>query len=225
MKVNGTAVVLNGLFYESVVVTESDSDRAFYQEINERLLSSDDPRGISSCLFLNAQNKQTVWDIVKPLRELGIPALGIVDIDVLKEGGQVWAKPLTGAFIPEISHQPLHAQRQTILKAFTDSGSDMKRDGGISILNGGEKEACENMFEQLLEYGVLIVPGGELESWVQEVGATGHGSKWLIEAFENMGDTPEDQNYLLPSNGDVWDFIGQAKTWLSNNQRKGILVQ
>lgn len=214
--------VLNGLFYESVIVTESDSDRAFYQEINERLLSFNDSRGVSSCLFLNAQNKQTVWDIVKPLRELGIPALGIVDIDVLKEGGLVWSKPLIGAFIPEISHQPLHTQRQTILKAFTDSGRDMKRDGGVSILNGGEKEACENMFEQLLEYGVLIVPGGELESWVQEVGATGHGSKWLIDAFEKMGDTPEDQNYLQPSDGDVWNFIGQAKTWLSNNQRKGI---
>ncbi|SDZ07681.1 AAA family ATPase [Nitrosomonas halophila] len=30
--------VLSGLFYEFVVVTESDADRAFYEEINERLL-------------------------------------------------------------------------------------------------------------------------------------------------------------------------------------------
>ena len=30
--------VLDGLFYEFVVVTEADADRAFYQEINERLL-------------------------------------------------------------------------------------------------------------------------------------------------------------------------------------------
>jgi len=216
--------VLNGLFYESVVVTESDSDRAFYQEINERLLSENDPRGITSCLFLNAQNKQTVWDIVKPLRELGIPALGIVDIDVLKEGGQVWNKPLEGAFIPEISRQPFHSQRQAILKAFADSGRDMKRDGGVSILTSGDKEACENMFAQLLEYGVLIVPGGELESWIKEVGATGHGSKWLINAFEKMGDTPEAPNFLAPKEGDVWDFIGLANSWLSNNQRKGIPV-
>ena len=32
--------VLRGIFYEFVVVTEGDSDRAFYQEINERLLRS-----------------------------------------------------------------------------------------------------------------------------------------------------------------------------------------
>src|SRR5207248_10030214 len=75
--------VLNGLFYEFVVVTESDSDRAFYQEINERLLRFNPELGIPNCLFLNAQNKQTVRSIIRPLRELGIPAAGIVDIDVL----------------------------------------------------------------------------------------------------------------------------------------------
>ena len=58
--------VFNALFYNAVVVTEADADRAFYQEINERLLKEKDPRGIEGCLFLNAQNKQTVWDIVKP---------------------------------------------------------------------------------------------------------------------------------------------------------------
>lgn len=84
--------VFNALFYNAVVVTEADADRAFYQEINERLLKEKDPRGIEGCLFLNAQNKQTVWDIVKPLRDLGIPAVGIVDIDVIKEGALIGIK-------------------------------------------------------------------------------------------------------------------------------------
>ncbi len=214
--------VLEGLFYESVIVTEADSDRAFYQEINERLLAINDPRGIASCLFINAQNKQTVWDIVKPLRELGIPALGIVDIDVLKDGGQEWTKPLKGAYIPEISHESLHKQRQSLLKAFVDTGSDLKKDGGITLLEDAEREACENLFSQLKEYGVFIVPNGELESWVKKLGATGHGSKWLIEAFEKMGETPEDPNYLSPEDGDVWSFIGEAKDWLADSNRKGI---
>ena len=68
--------VLDALFYNAVVVTEADADRAFYQEVNERLLQANDPRGIEGCLFLNAQNKQTVWDIVHPLRELGQPGNG-----------------------------------------------------------------------------------------------------------------------------------------------------
>lgn len=217
--------VLNGLFYESVVVTEADSDRAFYQEINERLLSAGDARGIPSCLFINAQNKQTVWEIVKPLRELGIPALGIVDIDVLKDGGQVWNKPLEGAFIPQASHHSLQIQRQSLMALFDSTGKDIKREGGINLLKGQDKEACENLLVQLREYGVFVVPGGELESWLKGLGATGHGSKWLIDMFDKMGDSPESANYLYPTDGDVWDFIGLAKQWLSDSNRKGIPVQ
>lgn len=217
--------VLNGLFYESVIVTESDSDRAFYQEINERLLAEGDQRGIPNCLFINAQNKQTVWEIVRPLRELGIPALGIVDIDVIKDGGQVWTKPLEGAFIPPASHQSLHMQRQSIFGLFGATGKDMKRDGGIALLTGQDQEACRNLFEQLREYGILVVPGGELESWLIPLGASGHGSKWLIEMFEKMGDAPSDEGYLRPGAGDVWDFIGLGKNWLTNAARKGIPVQ
>ncbi len=214
--------VLSGLFYGSVVVTESDADRAFYQEINERLLAQGDPRGIGSCLFLNAQNKQTVWDIVKPLRELGIPAIGVVDIDVIKDAGQVWTKPLEGAFIPALSHNSLHIQRQALLAEFQKTKKDMKRDGGVSILGRSEKEAALNLFSHLMEYGVFVVNGGELESWLKHLGASGHGPSWLIDIFERMGENPEEQNYLLPSNGDVWDFIGLIKSWIENPHRKGI---
>ncbi|GLU44697.1 ATP-dependent nuclease [Allomuricauda sp. NBRC 101325] len=214
--------VLNGLFYECVIVTEADSDRAFYNEINERLLAESDERGIVNCLFINAQNKQTVWDIVHPLRELGIPAVGIVDIDVLKEGGQVFSKPLNGAFIPEPSHEAFHNQRQTLKTAFDTSGQNMKRDGGVEILDDPNKEACNNFFNQLEEYGVFIVRNGELESWLTELEATGHGSKWLIDIFEKMGDNPQDSNYLKPTDNDVWNFIGKVKSWIDNPNKKGI---
>ena len=217
--------VLEGLFYEAVIVTEGDTDRAFYQEINERLLAANDDRGIPSCLFINAQNKQTVWDIVKPLRELGIPALGIVDVDVLKEGGQVWTKVLRGAFVPDVSHESLHRERQSIFQAFEATGQDMKRDGGINVLEGQEHEACGNLFSQLKEYGILVVPGGELESWLSQLEATGHGPHWLIEVFEKMGESPDDGGYLSPVAGDVWDFLGEARSWVGNANRKGIPVE
>lgn len=56
--------VLSELFYEFVLVTESDADRAFYQEVNERLLQFKPEWGIPNCLFLNAQNKQTIQTII-----------------------------------------------------------------------------------------------------------------------------------------------------------------
>jgi len=214
--------VLNGLFYESVIVTEADSDRAFYQEINERLLSENDSRGISNCLFINAQNKQTIWEIVKPLRELGIPTIGIVDIDVLKEGGKVFTKLLEGSFIPQLNQQPFHNQRKSLYDTLNATGQNWKIKGGIDLLGGEDKEACSNFLNQLVEYGVFVIKKGELESWLKSLKASGHGSNWLIDIFSKMGDNPESTNYIKPENGDVWDFIGDVKNWIENMNKKGI---
>lgn len=214
--------VLDALFYNAVVVTEADADRAFYQEINERLLQAQDPRGVEGCLFLNAQNKQTVWDIVHPLRELGIPAAGVVDIDVLKEGGAVWAKPMNGAFIPAISHQAFGAERAALLGAFGRTGKDMKRDGGIALLTNAEREACENFFSKLADYGVFVVPTGEVESWLQSLQLNRGKSSWLNTVFEEMGADPVSPTYVRPAQGDVWDFLGHIADWVKNPLRKGV---
>lgn len=214
--------VLSGLFYEFVVVTESDADRAFYQEINERLLRFKPEWGIPNCLFINAQNKQTIQTIIRPLRKLGIPAVGIVDVDVLKEGGTVWAKLLSGAYIPELQHNSLATLRAAVKSAADATGRDMKRDGGISILGEGDQAAARNLLNQLDDYGIFTVRGGELESWVKLLGATGHGPTWLIDVFECMGEDPDAVNYLKPSDDDVWLFLSTVKRWLTNPARDGI---
>lgn len=94
--------------------------------------------------------------------------------------------------------------------------------GGIDLLNGEDKEACSNFFNQLDEYGVFVIRQGELESWLKALNATGHGSNWLIDIFEKMGDNPEIDGYTKPTAGDVWDFIGKVKNWIDNTSRKGI---
>jgi hypothetical protein len=213
--------VLNALFHNTVVVTEADADRAFYQEINERLLLDKDSRGLEGCLFLNAQNKQTVWDIVRPLRELGIPAVGIVDIDILKEGGSVWQKPMNGAFIPELSHSSLSAERKSLYDAFKATDKDMKR-GGIRLLSPPDREACSNFFARLAEYGIFVVPNGEIESWLEDLSVGRNKQTWLTTIFQAMGEDPSSTDYVRPSSGDVWEFIGSIQNWVANPNRKGI---
>ena len=213
--------VLSALFYEFVVVTESDTDRAFYQEINERLLTFCTGKGIPNCLFLNAQNKQTIKTIIKPLRELGIPVAGIVDIDVLKEGGVTWTSLLDSGSVPEIERAPLGAIREALKRQFEASGKDMTN-GGISLLEVQEQEPLQNLFSKLAEYGLFVVPNGELESWLKSLGASGHGPKWLIDVFERMGEDPNSTSYLKPSQGDVWAYMELLTAWFLNPNRKGI---
>ena len=214
--------VLDGLFYEFVVVTESDADRAFYQEVNERLLRFKPEWGIPNCLFLNAQNKQTVRTVLRPLRNLGIPAAGIVDIDILKEGGSVWAAFLEGGVVPELERKSLAIGRSSVKEKLEATGKDMKRDGGLDILDADDREAAENLCDRLYEYGLFVVKRGELESWLPELRASGHGPSWLIDIFQKMGENPEGESYTRPADGDVWSFVAEIKQWLSDPIRKGI---
>ncbi len=213
--------VLRGIFYEFVVVTEGDSDRAFYQEINERLLRSKPEMGIANCLFLNAQNKQTVSDLLRPLRNLGIPVATIVDLDVLKEGGKVWKKFLKGGFFPELEHNSLADFRCKVHQKLEIKNA-YGNGGGIDKLNDSNREAAENLCSKLAEYGLFLVKEGELECWLPELCVTGYKSHWLIEVFKKMGEDPNDENYLQPNNSGVWSFIGNVRSWLVNSNRKGI---
>jgi hypothetical protein len=216
--------VLNALFYESVVVTESDADRAFYQEINERLLQFKPEWGIPNCLFLHAQNKQTTARIVGALRKLGIPTVSVVDIDVLKDGGRDWTNHLSSANVPTVQHRGLGDLRSQLNPVDKAAQERMKRDGGIAILPSAEKEAAENLFAQLADYGIFVVPGGELESWLKPLGVPGHGPSWLVYMFEKMGEDPNTESYLKPGTDDVWVFISRIRAWLLNPNRKGIPV-
>lgn len=214
--------VISGLFYEYVIVTEADSDRAFYQEINERLRMSNPGRGIPNCLFINAQNKQTVQTIIRPLRALGIPTAGIVDIDVLKDGGKLWSSFLESGNVPEIDRETMALTRKKIKESLEATEKNMKRDGGISLLKGDELETGNNLMDKLAEYGLFVVRRGELESWLPDLNASGHGPAWLISVFEEMGEDPNTSSYLHPSDGDVWDFLKDISVWLRNSSRKGI---
>jgi hypothetical protein len=214
--------VLSGLFYEFVVVTESDADRAFYQEVNERLLQFKPDCGIPNCLFINAQNKQTINTIIRPLRQLGIPAVGIVDIDVIKEGGKVWASLLESANVPDISRDSFAHSRNAINKAFEETHRNMKTEGGVKLLPTDSAAGARDLFAQLSKCGLFVVENGELESWLTKFEVSGHGPQWLVSMFEKMGDDPKSSQYAQPTEDDVWRFMSQIKKWLVNPHRNGI---
>lgn len=215
-----SANAISGLFYDGVVVTESDNDRAFYSEIYHRL-ASESPE-YPSILFINAQNKQTAKDIIGPLREFGVPAAAILDIDIFKDGGKVWTDWLNSAHIPTALHSGLANQRSTIKNCFDATGRDMKADGGVNILNTNDKKAAEYLLEILSEYGVFVVPHGELEQWLLTLNIPGKKTEWTVRMLERFGSDPSNSNYVKPGNDDVWKFIASVVNWVRNGSRKGI---
>ncbi|QPC89716.1 ATP-dependent endonuclease [Mesorhizobium sp. INR15] len=215
--------VLEAIFYNFVAVTEADADRAFYGEINNRLVSNGDRRGIRAVLFLNANGKDTVAQIVAPLRALGIPTASVVDLDVLKEGGVVWTRHLLGAGIPDGERAPYGQRRATVLASLrARAPNNFKTDGGVGVLAGAERETADNLLGDLARYGMFVVPVGEVEAWLPGLNVPRAKGRWLRKIFSAMANDPASPGYVRPGPSDVWDFIGQMRGWLSDINRRGI---
>lgn len=214
-----SANVISALFHDGVVVAESDNDRVFYGEIYHRL--SEQEKGYPSVLFVNAQNKQTIQDIIGPLRKFGIPAAAIVDIDILKDGGNTWTGWLDAVRIPPALHNGYGAVRGDIHKKFAELGIDMKTCGGVRGLPDPEKDAADQLFDTLDEYGLFVVRKGELETWLKDLDAVGKKTDWTIDILDKMGSDPTKPVYLKPAAGDVWNFTRKIIAWINNPTRKG----
>ena len=209
--------VLGALFHEGAVVCEADADRVFYAEVNERLLGAR-AGGADGVVFLNAQNKQTVRRIIRPLREMGLPAAAILDLDLLK-GREDFRDLLRSAFIPEVFWEPWEEQRRRLHQKINNA--DYK-DGGIQRLGGEDRELANTLLASLAEYGVFLVPNGELECWLPELEVGGHGPEWLTQVFARMGTDSSEDGYMRPTGGGVWRFIQRVAAWVADPRRKGM---
>jgi hypothetical protein len=211
--------VVSALFHDGVVVTESDNDRVFYAEIYHRLAEQE--KGHPSLLFVNAQNKQTIQDIIGPLRKFGVPAAAIVDIDILKDGGKTWTGWLDAIQVPSPLHLGFGVTRGDIRKKFVDLGTDMKTGGGVDALFASDKAAANQLFDTLDEYGLFTVRKGELETWLRHLAAAGKKTDWTVDVLDKMGSDAMQPSYLKPSAGDAWDFMRRIIDWVKNPARKG----
>ncbi|WP_162243908.1 AAA family ATPase [Aurantimonas sp. Leaf443] len=213
-----SANALSGLFYEGVVVTEADADRAFYQEVNERLLAEESGRGAPNTLFLNANGKDSINKIVGPLRALGIPVAAILDIDALNPETN-FPVLLEAANYPK-PHNSIKLDRADVWSELISDDNKPKSNGGIALLNGASKEKAENLFERLDQYGLFVLRNGEVEHWLPGLNVT-RSKKWLRKIFDAMGSDPKRPDYVHPDNDDVWAFLDRVAAWMTDKARRG----
>lgn len=210
--------VLNALFHSGAIVCEGDSDRCFYQEINHRLLS-DNGLGVRDSVFLNAQNKQTIRRIVEPLRQMGIAAAAVVDLDIIK-GSDLTNLLKACNVAPALVHS-IGQLKGDLAAHFSSEKLDLHY-GGISVLGGSERQAADSLLSQLKAFGVFVVPNGVLETWFPDLGSTKDKSEWLAQAFEYMGSDPEVKSYLKPATGGPWEFLRNIAEWVHDPNRSGM---
>lgn len=214
--------VLSALFHEGAVVCEGDSDRAFYEEINERLSAVTPSRG-SEAIFINAHTKQSTAKIAGPLRQMGIPAAVVVDFDIINdtEDLKLLLKDLD---IPAPLAQGWCQTKSLLVQQLNSAGIDSKKGGLRSIKDPGLASAVRTFLSSLFTYGIFVVTNGELESWQPVPGLQQSNNKklWLLNAFQALGDDPDASDYVQAGTDDVWEFISQIGTWINNPSREGV---
>lgn len=220
--------VVDALFHKYAIVTEADADRAFYEEINHRLHQAGE-RGVPDSVFLRAQNKHTIPKIMGMLRSIGVPAAGIVDWDVIKEGGAVWSNFMRGAGVPDTTRAGMEIVRQRLCAMSKEldekhGQSDyIRRHGGVSAVPEAHRESVEHFIGDLAKYGLFVVEVGELEQWLPNLDVPRSKHSWLYAIFKAMGDDPSDKAYVRPEAGkDVWRFIDAIGEWCENPHRSGM---
>jgi hypothetical protein len=176
-------------------------------------------------VFLNTQGESNVHRVVRPLRQLGVPAAAILDLDVI--GSAVWHQHLAACGIPEERRRELDPERLWLRGAFAalprvGGEADPLKRGGVAKLDAGNRERAEAFLRELAAYGLFLVPVGELEAWLPDVGAAGTKSVWVTNLFDLIGASPDDACYLWPGEGDIWAFIDSMHAWIANPLRHGM---
>jgi hypothetical protein len=209
---------MSALFHKSAVITESDADRVFYSEINRRLSLVNE--GISDTTFLNAGGKHGIHRIAAPLRKIGIPAAVIYDLDIIKSEEQrgrttLWENILSSLGVHKDKITYLEKERQFVEAALCKKKGGNSPDPftkqGINCLSGGDTNRALYFLENLKDFGIFIIPRGELEQWLSSLGIQrSEKSKWLPEILNKM--TEEN---TAPREDDVWGFLREINKWVS----------
>ena len=156
--------VIESVFHQGVIVCEGGSDRSVYRFV------AVDELGYDEMLFIDALGIDKVDDIVETVANSRIPVVGIVDIDVLSDHNRL--KQLLLSFDDSLAFddiRPLLDERRVVADEVEqeDIEWDQIKQTGLSGLPESVRDDARKLLHDVCEYGLYIVPVGELESWME----------------------------------------------------------
>lgn len=216
--------VLQGLFYDAVVICESDSDCHFYSSVLSFLKEQQSKR--DNTFFVYSSTKSRMRVIVDALRPLDVSFRVIADLDLLREKSDlkslyeacegVWGdlaedfarfsdslkdekntiskEDLKQLFSSVIDADGREEYDRTSLKELKQKvrldhkWRDLKKNG-IKAIPLDAKESFNNINTSWQSHNILLVPNGELESFLD---IRGHGPSWVANVFETYPDLSSD---------------------------------
>lgn len=212
--------VFDAIFCESSVVCESDSDRIFYQEIS-RIVKKRDSRPTTDSIFLSCGGKQQIPNIVKMQRTIGVPAVGIFDIDFLRKTDGTDTSLIMNCFgIPTSMAHSIGAMRSDAFSVLNKDHRNWKKTG-ITNLGKADHKTVQSCLAMFAEYGLFIVPVGELESWLPQHDDK-RKSEWLTHVSEKIENNELDFIGEPNHPHSLAKFLADVQRWIENPDRSGM---
>ncbi len=190
--------VMEGLFCEKVVITESEADELVYQELIEKLFPQ------SGLYFAHGQNKQTLAEIAKLYKDLGINFEMIADFDILRVPSEL--SPLLELMPIEEKEKQRFIDYAVKLRQQVDNSVEVdglpekeaeskkkaKRDDvyhsqGVSFFTDIQERILKTL-DQFSAYHLHILPSGELETVLVPYGLPydEDKKKWISDAINKI---------------------------------------
>ncbi|WAX55742.1 ATP-binding protein [Jatrophihabitans cynanchi] len=170
--------VLQGLFHRTVVVCESDGDCRWYAAVLDELGRRAD-FAAEEVLFVPAGGKSQIPQCVDALEGLDVGAFVAVDFDALLD--PPYLKTLlasAGATGDDLLSRATNIVKQLLT---TEQRARAKEFGLDGLPHGDLTRLAQDLVADLRDARVLVLPGGELESYDRSIG--GHGPAWVSGAL------------------------------------------
>jgi hypothetical protein len=206
--------IFDGLFYNRVVVAESDSDCRFYSAVADHLAESS-AIARPDVQFVPAGGKDRVHVAISALREVGVDCVAAVDFDVLRDEGSLrrlveaaggnWSElvGLRTVFAGQISQKrigkPVLGLRKTLDELLPSDDKVLDRDTSKKVI---ELFSYKDGWEEAKKSGLAAVPAGDANRACRD----------FIEKLALLG------VYVLPE-GELESFVrtvsGHGPKWVS----------
>lgn len=151
------------LFADKVVVVEGPTDVVLFEAITERITKQHpDSLNVS---FVESGGKAILSDFVKLIRDLGLYAIGIVDLDFIWKGaGQIFADDsMYSKFINRFRDK---LKENRAIQKNADGSEKVNKKKAFALLKKEFQKDIETLATKLQSYNIFLLVNGEIEDYV-----------------------------------------------------------
>lgn len=172
--------VINSLFYDQTILVESENDRVVYEHYCQQRLYAE----FQGRHFIGLNGSDTVLNLFDMMADAKMSVCCILDIDFIlnleaKSSFVNRAAPLLRQKHSQFAND-MHARDD-----YEEVKKSLKKNG-LEAFDEQSRTVAEELIEEYGQYGVHIIPQGELESWFsanQPIGKNDIGK--MVEAISN----------------------------------------